>query len=59
VMVDGRFVMDGGAVLTCDRQSAVARLAEASTEFAQRWAGADWAGRELSEFTPPTYRAFS
>jgi 5-methylthioadenosine/S-adenosylhomocysteine deaminase len=59
VMVDGRFVMDGGAVLTCDRQSAVARLAETSTEFAKRWAGADWAGRELSEFTPPTYHAFS
>jgi cytosine/adenosine deaminase-related metal-dependent hydrolase len=58
VMVDGRFLMRDGQLLTVDEQAVVARLQEAGERMWARLHRGDWAGRSVEELSPPSFRAY-
>ncbi len=58
VMVDGRFLMRDGQLLTVDEQTVIDRLQEAGERMWARLPEGDWAGRSIEELSPPTYRPY-
>ena len=58
VLVDGRTVVDDGAVVGADLDRASRRVQAAGERVWAHWQDGDWAGRTLDEVAPMTYPAF-
>jgi len=58
VMVDGRFLMRDGQLLTVDEHAVAARLQEAGERMWARLHLGDWAGRRVEELSPPSFPAY-
>ncbi len=55
VVVDGRTVVEDGAVLGADVETATRRVQQAAERMWSRWPDGDWAGRTLEQLAPQTY----
>ena len=58
VMIDGRWVMRGGRLLTVDEQSVTLKLQEVAQRFWRTIGPGDWASRTIDEISPPTLKPF-
>jgi 5-methylthioadenosine/S-adenosylhomocysteine deaminase len=58
VWVNGRLVVDGGRVLGCDEHAVLAALQAAGERMWPRMREGDWAGRDVEELSPMTYRTW-
>ena len=56
VWVNGRLVVDAGRVLAVDERAVLAALQAAGERMWPRMKEHDWAGRDVDELSPPTYR---
>jgi len=58
VMVNGRLILDQGAVDGLDTDADTAELQRIAERMWKRWPDHDWAGRTMDEHVPPSYPAF-
>ncbi|TLQ01044.1 amidohydrolase [Nesterenkonia salmonea] len=58
VLVDGKVVVDDGAVPTIDVKKSAAAVQDASERIWERWPQHDWAGRGVEEHFPLSYPRF-
>ncbi len=58
VLVDGRAIVEDGAVLRADPAAAAAGVRAAGERVWAHWHEGDWAGRTLEEMIPQTYADF-
>jgi cytosine/adenosine deaminase-related metal-dependent hydrolase len=59
VLVDGRPVVEDGAVLGADVDAASRAVQRAAERMWERWPRGDWAGRTLEQVAPQTYADFT